>query len=725
MRYLGRYVYLPEPFEVANEIRAKCGLNEDKQIDALGVQRLLTGFGATKHWVEPNKKEELVNTYCRSNGITWTDKARRRLLGAPEITLGTHIHLDRAQVHEGSPREQSLLVHALVHIHLNLPSIPGPALAYTKSALHLRAAGRRNESYVNRVTNLLMLPQREVIRSCSFMDIKQVARRFGVPLYDFILTLPDLLGIPLLAIRYVVFEPDDKDNCLVHLSSNPHWHLGGGYDASVGTLAAILVNEIKEEEMRQQLSQFAWSLASGPRRNRRVGLSWEVGKSTIVMNASFERSSPFNSKIRRQEGFLTILVAPVQAVIRRNYINLFSGTKKEITSAALAQPSLVDVVRKQFDRRKPADRHGSLTVLAAPVNASKTTLLRSIAQREGQGAHTTITFGEDKIGPGEIQRYEITRIPAFMSPESDIVLIDNAHLAIGDVENVCVGLTWHGGKDVFVAGLDTDTSGNPIIHMGQLMCQAKKILKTDPTCEQLLAYCETPECRRARVPASRTAIVDASSQDGTSIASLQSLCRKCFAGSQALGSLRAIVGPPYSGKTHLTQIFAAELLSRGMEVMLFYHPDLSEKDIRQIEGHNGRTATGVPVTTFSEIKKSVDVAQPTVKHAIVIDHVAAYGDWNGSSAKDLDHWANMGLYVVVNGVETDHLGKAANGFPELLCLADRVDRLSSPCSICGCENATRWTRSEQVPVELIREKKRRYHFLPLCDEHFFKMFPLD
>lgn len=152
-----------------------------------------------------------------------------------------------------------------------------------------------------------------------------------------------------------------------------------------------------------------------------------------------------------------------------------------------------------------------------------------------------------------------------------------------------------------------------------------------------------------------------------------------------MGSLEVITGVMFSGKTE-------ELLRRAKRVMLAKQKILLFKpaiDIRyaqdSIVSHNG-----------------ISLPCHVTKCNITVDEIEQFGDadvyafdeaqfYSSSFLKLINHEISLGKRIICSGLDLDFLGEPFGIMPQLLALADKVDKLTAICPLCGKE-ATRTQR---------------------------------
>ena len=92
--------------------------------------------------------------------------------------------------------------------------------------------------------------------------------------------------------------------------------------------------------------------------------------------------------------------------------------------------------------------------------------------------------------------------------------------------------------------------------------------------------------------------------------------------------------------------------------------------------HDGRTVDAVPVDNSAEIAGKID---PTA-HVVAIDEAQFLDRGIVALATSL---ASRGRRVIVAGTDTDFRGEPFGAMPQLMAVAELVDKLHAICVICG------------------------------------------
>jgi thymidine kinase len=149
------------------------------------------------------------------------------------------------------------------------------------------------------------------------------------------------------------------------------------------------------------------------------------------------------------------------------------------------------------------------------------------------------------------------------------------------------------------------------------------------------------------------------------------------------GWIEVVAGVMFSGKSEelLRRVRRAVLAKR--KVQLFKsHIDDRYKGIYAVSTHDGVAAEAQPVNSAADIVRSTRI-ETTV---IAIDEAQFLDEGIVEVATML---ANRGVRVILAGTDTDFRGKPFGAMPELMAVAEIVDKLHAICVICGdpaCRN---------------------------------------
>lgn len=144
------------------------------------------------------------------------------------------------------------------------------------------------------------------------------------------------------------------------------------------------------------------------------------------------------------------------------------------------------------------------------------------------------------------------------------------------------------------------------------------------------------------------------------------------------GSIEVICGSMFSGKTDelIRRLVRAKIARQKVEV---FKPAI---DIRyaqeKVTSHTGADFDAIPVQQANEIpaKLQADTTVVGIDEAQFMD-AAIVG-----IVQDL---AARGVRVLVAGLDMDFRGEPFGPMPELMSIAERVDKLRAICMVCGNE----------------------------------------
>ncbi len=150
------------------------------------------------------------------------------------------------------------------------------------------------------------------------------------------------------------------------------------------------------------------------------------------------------------------------------------------------------------------------------------------------------------------------------------------------------------------------------------------------------------------------------------------------------GSIEVVCGCMFSGKTEelIRRVRRATIAKQKVQV---FKPHIDNRyAVMQVKSHNGLGFEAIPVASSYEILDRVepDTTVVAVDEAQFFDH-------------DLPHvvgkLADQGKRVICAGLDLDFRGEPFGPMPMLLCIAERVDKLTAICVVSG-EPATRTQR---------------------------------
>ncbi len=154
--------------------------------------------------------------------------------------------------------------------------------------------------------------------------------------------------------------------------------------------------------------------------------------------------------------------------------------------------------------------------------------------------------------------------------------------------------------------------------------------------------------------------------------------------SQQMGSLEVITGSMFCGKTEelIRRLRRATIAKQTIQV---FKPVIDDRyAYSKVTSHAGSDIEALPITTSAELLEQLN-PEATV---IGIDEAQFF---DPAIVDVANHLADRGLRVIVTGLDTDFRGEPFGCMPTLMAQADKVDKLSAICMVCG-EPATRTQR---------------------------------
>ena len=143
------------------------------------------------------------------------------------------------------------------------------------------------------------------------------------------------------------------------------------------------------------------------------------------------------------------------------------------------------------------------------------------------------------------------------------------------------------------------------------------------------------------------------------------------------GWIEVIAGVMFSGKSEeLIRRVRRAIIARKRVQVFKSHLDARYAGIYAISSHDGRTVEAVPVDSASQIAQSLD----PMAHVIAIDEAQFLDESIVELATTL---AARGRRVILAGTDTDFRGEPFGPMPQLMAVAEVVDKLHAICVLCG------------------------------------------
>ena len=161
------------------------------------------------------------------------------------------------------------------------------------------------------------------------------------------------------------------------------------------------------------------------------------------------------------------------------------------------------------------------------------------------------------------------------------------------------------------------------------------------------------------------------------------------------GWIEVITGVMFSGKSEelLRRVRRATIAKKDVQVFKSHLDDRYE-GLQRVSSHDGSTIEAVPISESREIAEHVRPGTDVV----AIDEAQFLDDGVVRVANAL---ADQGRRIIVAGTDMDFRGEPFGPIPDLLAVAEKIDKLHAICVLCG-ELATRNQRligGEPAPAE--------------------------
>ncbi len=145
-----------------------------------------------------------------------------------------------------------------------------------------------------------------------------------------------------------------------------------------------------------------------------------------------------------------------------------------------------------------------------------------------------------------------------------------------------------------------------------------------------------------------------------------------------VGSVEVITGSMFSGKTdELIRRLRRARIAR--QVIQVFKPSIDTRfQQEKVTSHAGTEFEATPVRSAADILQLLQVDSTVV----AIDEAQFFDAGLRQVVQDL---TGRGVRVLVAGLDTDFRGEPFGPMPELMALAEQVDKLHAICMVCGDE----------------------------------------
>lgn len=149
------------------------------------------------------------------------------------------------------------------------------------------------------------------------------------------------------------------------------------------------------------------------------------------------------------------------------------------------------------------------------------------------------------------------------------------------------------------------------------------------------------------------------------------------------GWIEVIAGVMFSGKSEeLMRRVRRAVIARKRVQVFKSHLDDRYQGMLAVSSHDGRSVAAIPVDSSLQIATRID---PTA-HVIAIDEAQFLDPGIVALATT---FAQRGRRVILAGTDTDFRGEPFGPMPQLMAVAEVVDKLHAICVLCGapaCRN---------------------------------------
>lgn len=146
----------------------------------------------------------------------------------------------------------------------------------------------------------------------------------------------------------------------------------------------------------------------------------------------------------------------------------------------------------------------------------------------------------------------------------------------------------------------------------------------------------------------------------------------------APGRIEVICGPMFAGKTEELLRRVRRAVIAGRRVIVVGHALDTRRGTDRLASHAGLDHPAVTVGTAAELERSI----PDGVDIVAIDEAQFFGP---ELVDVVGRLAALGLTVIVAGLDVTFDGWPFEPLPSLMALAERVDKLTAICSVCGEE----------------------------------------
>lgn len=153
------------------------------------------------------------------------------------------------------------------------------------------------------------------------------------------------------------------------------------------------------------------------------------------------------------------------------------------------------------------------------------------------------------------------------------------------------------------------------------------------------------------------------------------------------GSLTVICGSMCSGKSEELIKQVGRFILAGFDVTVF-KPAIDNRKILQVDANplsyiSSRNGSWIDCIAVSSCAEMEEILKNSSAMIVAIDEVHFFTSETDHLIKLVHNLIDAGKKVIVGGLDLDFRGEPFGPMPQLLALADHVEKLTAICSVCG------------------------------------------
>jgi thymidine kinase len=173
-------------------------------------------------------------------------------------------------------------------------------------------------------------------------------------------------------------------------------------------------------------------------------------------------------------------------------------------------------------------------------------------------------------------------------------------------------------------------------------------------------------------------------------------------GHLAAGIVEVVCGPMFSGKTEelIRRVRRAQIARQKVQI---FKPAIDDRyHETDVVSHSSLSITALPVANSLDILGHLYDST----RVVAIDEVQFFDENIIPVIKKL---ARRGIRVICAGLDQDYKGSSFGPLPELLCMADRVDKIQAICTVCGAPASKTYRKNaEECEQQVLVGESDRY-----------------